>query len=100
MTEPFIIDAHAHFGLPGQFFVPKYSSDDLLLMMDRLSIRYSICAGDQISVFDDAKSGIGNLRSAYEASGGRILFMLVCDPRDGVEYLNVLTSFASLLVCL
>ena len=91
MTEPFIIDAHAHFGLPGQFFVPEYSSDDLLLMMDRLCIRYSICAGDLIS-FDDAKSGIGNLRSAYEASGGRILFMLVCNPGDCPECVSVLNE--------
>ena len=92
MTAPFIIDAHAHFGSPGQFFVPEYSSDDLLLMMDRLGIRYSICAGDQISIFDDAISGIGNLHSAYKASQGRLLFMYVYDPRDCNKCLGLLNE--------
>lgn len=88
MTEPFIIDTHAHFGSLGQFFMPQFSSDDLLLMMDRLGIRYSICPGDQMSLFGEANSGLANLRSAYEASGGRILFMLVYDPRYCAECLS------------
>ncbi len=92
MTASFIIDAHAHLGSPGQFFVPEYSPEGLLTMMDRMNIRYSICAGDHVSLFDGAKSGVGNLRSAYENSQGRILYMYVCDPKDCTECLSILNE--------
>ena len=92
MNEPFIIDAHSHLGSPGQFFVPVCDADGLLAIMDRLSIRYAICAGDLVSIYADARSGIANLRLAYEDSQGRLFYLLVADPRDSVECSSILNE--------
>jgi len=82
VSEPFIVDAHAHIGLPGVFFAPESGPNHLLATMDMLSIRFGILAGDHVTLHEGAQAGLPLLRQAYEQSEGRLLYLGVFDPRD------------------
>lgn len=82
MTEPFIVDAHAHLGLPGVFFVPESGPDHLIAIMDLVGIRFAILACDHVSLHEGSQAGLPVLRHAYEQSEGRLPFLGLFDPRD------------------
>lgn len=90
MSGPFIIDAHAHIGLPGMFFSPQSTAAELLRSMDRLSVRLAILAGDPITLAEGAGAGMSALRRACEESEGRLRYLGVFDPRSSAECLSAL----------
>ena len=64
MSGPFIVNAHAHVGLPGMFFSPQSAAADLLRSMDRLAVRSAILAGDAITLAEGASGGMSALHRA------------------------------------
>ena len=82
MNGSFIVDAHAHIGLPGVFFAPQTGPNHLLAIMDLLSIRFAILACDHVSLHEGSGAGLPLLRRMHEQSQGRLLFLGVFDPRD------------------
>jgi predicted TIM-barrel fold metal-dependent hydrolase len=82
VSEPFIVDAHAHIGLPGVFFAPESSPNHLLAIMDLVSIRFAVLACDHVTLHEGAQAGLPLLRQVYEQSEGRLPFLGVFDPRD------------------
>ena len=81
MMEPFIVDAHAHLGSPGVFFAPQTDAKHLLALMDLLSIRFAILAGDHLAVHGGAQASLSLLRETHEQSEGRLLYLGVFNPR-------------------
>ena len=94
MSESFIVDAHAHFGLPGQFFTPESSPRDLLRLMDLLSIRYAIMPCDHIVIHEGPRAGLASHRRVYEESQGRVFYLGIFDARSPDESLAALTEAA------
>ena len=94
MTKPFIVDAHAHLGSPGLFFVPGADPDYLLTLMDRLSIRCSILAGDHVAIYEGGQASLSKLREIYEQSEGRLPYLGVFDPRTADACLDALKQGA------
>lgn len=95
MTGTFIVDAHAHLGWPGLFFLPETGSEQLLKIMDRLSIGRAVLAGDSVTLAEGAQAGISALRRAYEESQGRLWYLGVFDPRNPKESLTALKEAAA-----
>ena len=95
MTEPFIVDAHAHLGSPGLFFVPGTDPDYLLALMDRLSIRFGILAGDLVALCEGAQASLSFLREVHEQSEGRLLYLGVFDPRAADASLDAMEQGAN-----
>jgi len=79
VSEPFIIDAHAHLGRPGMFFTPESEPKALLDLMDYLEIECAICT-DQLSVGEGCEETLPALRNIYEKSGGRLRYLAVFNP--------------------
>ena len=94
MSEPFIVDAHVHTGLPGVFFAPESGPDHLLAIMDLVSIRFGVLACDHVTLHEGAQAGLPILRQVYEQSEGRLLFLGVFDPRDADAGLAALKQAA------
>ena len=92
--EPFIIDAHAHFGFPGTFFVPETGPEHLLALMDLLSIRVAIIAGDQVLLYEGVRASHVPLREACERSEGRLFYLGFFDPRAADASLAALEETA------
>lgn len=90
MSESFIVDAHAHFGLPGQFFIPESSPRDLLKLMDLLSIRFAIMPCDHIVLHEGPRVGLASHRRVYEESQGRVFYLGIFDARRPDESLAAL----------
>ena len=89
--QPFVIDAHSHFGPTNLFFSPEYSADELLSRMDSVSIEISLVCGDMDAMFAQSPaSNIENLQEVYEGSGGRLPFLAVFDPRGSARCLEAL----------
>jgi uncharacterized protein len=94
MTEPFIVDAHAHIGSPGTFFAPKTGPEHLLALMDRLSIRLAVIACDHVMLYEGAGASYASLREAHEQSEGRLLYLGIFDPRAADASLAALEEAA------
>jgi len=92
MNGAFIVDAHAHIGLPGVFFSPQSCAEHLLTSMDRLSVRLAILGGDQTTIFEGPQAGIATLREVYEQSRGRLWYLGVFDARRPEDSLRVLNE--------
>ncbi len=90
MNEAFIVDAHAHVGPPGLFFAPETGPDQLLRIMDRLSVQAAIVACDQITLYEGAQGGISALRCLHEQSRGRLYYLGVFDPSNSEKCLHAL----------
>jgi len=82
MSEPFIIDSHAHLGPAGQLVSPEQTVANMIGRMDRLHIQMVLCS-DHTAVLEGGGTGLPRMRRAFEESGGRILCLAVFDPRDG-----------------
>ena len=83
MTEPFIVDAHLHLGRPGVFFSPESGPEQLLALMDMLSIRFGIVAGDHLSICEGCDAGsLAKLSEVFAQSQGRLLFLGVFNPQQ------------------
>jgi len=87
------VDAHCHLGSPGVFFAPQTQLDQLLSLMDRLSIQLAVCT-DHLSLSEGAGAGIAGLRRSFEESNGRIHYLGVYDPRCSEECLAALNEAA------
>jgi len=95
VSEPFIVDAHVHTGLPGAFFVPESGPTHLLAIMDLVSIRFGILACDHVTLHEGAQAGLPLLRQVHEQSEGRLLYLGVFDPRDADASLATLKQAAN-----
>lgn len=95
MNGAFIVDAHAHLGLPGLFFSPESSAEHLLRTMDRHCIQSAILACDQIMLYEGPQAGLSALRQTYEESQGRLWYLGVFDPRRPEESLHALKRAAA-----
>jgi len=87
MSEPFIIDAHAHTGAMNLFFSPESSARQLLARMDRQGIRCCVNAGGWTYLLMGGREGLEELRREHLESQGRIFYLGVYDPRRGREAL-------------
>lgn len=94
MSQPWIIDAHAHFGLPGLFFAPESGPEGLLRIMDLVGIQSAIIACDHVTLHEGAQAGIAALRRAYEQFQGRLYYLGVFDPRTALPCLAALEEAA------
>jgi len=94
MNGPFIVDAHAHIGLPGVFFAPQSGPNHLLAIMDLLSIRFAILACDHVTLYEGSQAGLSLLRQVHERSEGRLLFLGVFHPTDADASLATLKEAA------
>ena len=87
MSAPFIVDAHAHTGAMGLFFSPESGAGELLARMDGLGIQCCLNAGGWTYLLQGGREGLEELGREHEASGGRLLYLGVFDPRRGREAL-------------
>jgi predicted TIM-barrel fold metal-dependent hydrolase len=99
MREPFVVDAHAHTGYPGQFFAPEQDATELLRRMDALRIEYSLHCGDMVALAKDEEANLELWQRAYEQSQGRIPFLAVYNPKRPVESLRGLRTALGLSGC-
>ena len=90
MNDPFIVDAHAHLGLPGVFFTPRSGPNHLLQLMDLLSIRFTVLGCDHTTLHEGAGTGLPALRRVHDESQGRIFYLGVFHPAHGPECLAAL----------
>jgi len=90
VSGPFIVDAHAHTGAMGLFFCPESGAAELLARMDRLDIQCSLNAGSWTYLMGGGGEELEGMRREHEASGGRLLYLGVYDPRRGREALREL----------
>jgi hypothetical protein len=65
MSEPFIIDAHAHTGAMNLFFCPESSARQLLARMDRQGIRQCVNAGGWTYMLMGGRKGLEELRRQH-----------------------------------
>jgi uncharacterized protein len=94
VTEPLLIDAHAHIGSPGVFFAPETGPEHLLALMDLLSIRLAIVACDHVMLYEGVRAGYAALREAHRQSEGRLLYLGIFDPRAADASLAALQQAA------
>jgi uncharacterized protein len=95
MNGPFIIDAHAHIGLPGSFFSPESTPAHLLKSMDQNLVRFAIVASDQVTLREGVRAGISGLRRIHEESQGSLWYLGVFDPRSPRECRHTLSEAAA-----
>ena len=93
MRKPFIIDAHVHLDPLGKLYTDRVKFTDLLWLMEHLSIAYAVCT-DHLSLYESSSQGMDYLKSIYEESQGRILYLGVFDPRKSSACLQVLEKAA------
>jgi len=91
MSDPFIVDAHLHLGQPGVFFAPETEPEQLLALMDRLSIRSAICT-DHLSIQEGCGTTLPGLREVFERSRGRLYYLGVFHPGRATECLAALET--------
>lgn len=94
MTGPGLIDAHAHLGLPGQFFIPDGRCEEMIQRMDALGFVRAICCGDMVDIAEGPQEGLATLRRLYEQTRGRTPYLGVFDPRDADRSLRILKDAA------
>jgi predicted TIM-barrel fold metal-dependent hydrolase len=87
LSAPFIVDAHAHTGAMSLFFSPESGAGQLLARMDGLGIQCCLNAGGWTYLLQGGREGLEELGREHEASGGRLLYLGVFDPRRGREAL-------------
>lgn len=87
---PFIVDSHAHTGLPGVFFSPEESAQSMLVRMDRAGIQYSVNLGSLRNLMGASDAEMEKAQAEFEESGGRIFFCGYFDPRKSAEDLGIL----------
>jgi predicted TIM-barrel fold metal-dependent hydrolase len=90
VNGPFIVDAHAHTGAMSMFFCPESGAAELLARMDALDIQCSLNAGSWTYLMQGGREALESLRREHQASGGRLLYLGVFDPRRGREALREL----------
>jgi len=84
-----IIDAHAHIGEPGGFFLPQTGPEDLVAVMDRLGIGATVQC-DHRSLVDGCDGTLSGLREVHERSGGRLYYLAAYDPHRPRECLGAI----------
>jgi predicted TIM-barrel fold metal-dependent hydrolase len=94
LNETKIIDAHVHLDPISKFYAPSPGLEDLLKLMDRLSVGYSVCI-DHLTMYEGAAEGIGTLRDVFEKSGGRIHYLGGYNPRKSRECMDALKKAVS-----
>jgi hypothetical protein len=99
MSTPFIVDAHAHTGYPNQFYVPEVTAPELLARMDALRIQYSLHCGDMVALSKDEAVGLPLWQRSYEASGGRLPFLAVYNPKRAAQSMTGLRRALDLSGC-
>ena len=91
MSEPFIIDAHAHLGSAGQLVSPPQTVANMLAWMDRLGVAVAICS-DHTAVLEGYATGLDRMARAFDESRGRLRCLAVFDPRSGEACLREIRS--------
>ena len=81
MSEPFIIDAHAHLGPAGQLVSTPQTVANMLAWMDRLGVAVAVCS-DHTAVIEGYAAGIERMARAFDESRGRLRCLAVFDPRS------------------
>ncbi|MDD5705896.1 MAG: amidohydrolase family protein [Kiritimatiellae bacterium] len=87
MSAPFIVDAHAHDHLMGQFVAEPTGIGPMLAIMDRLRIRLAVSTSQEALALG---GGLAEARRIFEQSRGRIYYLGVFDPNRAAASLTVL----------
>lgn len=77
-----------------KFYAPSPEPNDLLKLMDRLSIGHAVCI-DHLTMYEGAGEGMRSLRNVYEISGGRINYLGGYDPRKSRACMKILKQAVS-----
>jgi predicted TIM-barrel fold metal-dependent hydrolase len=91
LIHQFIVDAHVHLDPISKIFASQTGEDDLLNLMDRLSIQYGVCS-DHLSLYEGAGAGLRTVRNVYRRTNNRIHFLGVFDPRKSEPCFKVLNE--------